>query len=138
MLNRRTMFLLGCCGVAGAALAVSACSTNAGPGPANAAARQSGQCFLASNVNSFNANADGTVDIRAGASNYFRLTPAGGCPDINWAMQVGIRSTGGSDFICNGFDAEFVVPDPSGTQRCPIATVTPITQEQFNAATRKK
>ena len=136
MLNRPTTFILAACATAITSLTISACTANTAP--AGAAAQSSGQCFLASNVNSFNANADGTVDIRAGASNYFRLTPAGGCPDINWAMQVGIRSTGGSDFICNGYDAEFVVPDPSGTQRCPIATVTPITAEQFNAATRKK
>ena len=136
MLNRPTMFVLATCGTAAAALAVAACSTS--PASADAAARSSGQCFLASNVNSYNANADGTVDIRAGASNYFRLTTAGGCPDINWSMQVGIRSTGGSDFICNGYDAEFIIPDPSGTQRCAIASVTPITREQFDAATRKK
>lgn len=136
MLNRPTTFIFAAFATAITSLAISACTAN--PAPGGAAARSSGQCFLASNVNSFNANADGTVDIRAGASNYFRLTPAGGCPDINWAMQVGIRSTGGSDFICNAYDAEFVVPDPSGTQRCPIATVTPITREQFDAATRKK
>ena len=54
-------------------------------------------------------------------------------------MQIGIRSTGGSDFICNGYDAEFVVPDPSGTQRCPIAIASRRSRvEQYNAATRKK
>ena len=134
MLNRPAIFALAAGGAAAAALAVSACSTS--PAPAGAA-RSSGQCFLASNVNSYNANADGTVDIQAGASQYFRLTTAGGCPDINWSMQVGIRSTGGSDFICNGYDAEFVVPDPSGTQRCAIASVTPITKEQYDSATRR-
>jgi hypothetical protein len=136
MLNRPTIFAFTAGGAAIAALAIGACSTTAAP--AGSAAKSSGQCFLASNVNSYNANADGTVDIQAGASQYFRLTTAGGCPDINWSMQVGIRSTGGSDFICNGYDAEFIVPDPSGTQRCPIASVTPITREQFDAANRKK
>ena len=136
MLKRPTIFVLGACAAGAAALAISACSAT--PAPAGAAARSSGQCFLASNVNSYNANADGTVDIQAGASNYFRLTTAGGCPDINWSMQVGIRSTGGSDFICNGYDAEFVIPDPSGTQRCAIASVTPITKEQYDSATRRK
>ena len=135
MLNRPTIFALAASGAAIAALAISACSTT--PAPAGAA-RSSGQCFLASNVNSYHANADGTVDIQAGASQYFRLTTAGGCPDINWSMQVGIRSTSGSDFICNGYDAEFIVPDPSGTQRCQIASITPITREQFSSATRKK
>ena len=135
MLNRPTMFVLATSSAAAAALAIGACSTS--PTSADAAARSSGQCFLASNVNSYHANADGTVDIRSGASNYFRLTTAGGCPDINWSMQVGIRSTGGSDFICNGYDAEFIIPDPSGTQRCAIASVTPITKEQFDSATRK-
>ena len=136
MMNRPTTLVLATCATALTALAIGACSTS--PAPAGAAARSSGQCFHASNVNSFNANADGTVDVQVGASQYFRLTPAGGCPDINWAMQVGIRSTGGSDFICNAYDAEFIVPDPSGTQRCPIASITPITRDQYNSANRKK
>jgi hypothetical protein len=136
MLNRPTIFALSASAAAIAALAISACSTT--PAPAGAAARSNSQCFLASNVNSYNANADGTVDIQAGANQYFRLTTAGGCPDINWSMQVGIRSTSGSDFICNGYDAEFVVPDPSGTQRCQIASITPITRDQYNSAARKK
>ena len=135
MLNRKISLFAGAGAIAVMGAAIAACTTNGAP--SQSAARSSGQCFLASNVNSFNANADGTVDIQVGANQYFRLMPAGGCPDINWAMQVGIKSTTGSDFICNGFDAEFVVPDSTGTQRCAIASITPITKDQYTSATRK-
>lgn len=91
------------------------------------------QCFLASQVNSFSATKDGNVDIRAGASRYFKLTLGGGCPSINFSTQVGIRTTGGGSWICEGYDAELIVPDPAFNQRCPIANVQAISRQQFFA-----
>ncbi len=115
------------------AVAMSACTNNpapgAGPGQSNRA------CFLASAVNSFNANADGTVDVQAGANQYFRLTTDGTCPNIDWSTRVGIQSTSGGDFVCNGYDARFVVPDPGmGADRCNITAIAPLTKEQYLAA----
>jgi hypothetical protein len=112
--------------------AMTACTNNPAPmGP-----DQSGRaCFRASAVNSFNANQDGTVDIQAGASQYFRLTTDGTCPSIDWSTRVGIQTTSGGDFVCNGYDARFVVPDPGmGTDRCNITNIAPLTKEQYLAA----
>jgi hypothetical protein len=83
-----------------------------------AASAQSGkQCFRASMVNSFNGNSDGT------------------CPDIDWKTRVGIQTTSGGDFVCNGYDARFVVPDAMmGTERCNITAIVPLTKEQYTAA----
>ena len=109
-------------------------SCTAPPAGTPAAARANGsQCFLANEVNSFSPSNAGFVDVRVGATRYFRLDLGGGCPDINWSMSVGIRAVGGGSFICQGYDAELIVPDPSGTQHCPIARITPITKEQFLA-----
>ena len=113
-----------------AVAALSGCTNNptpgAGPGQSNRA------CFLASAVNSFNANPDGTVDIQAGANQYFRVTTDGTCPNIDWSTRVGIQTTSGGDFVCNGYDARFVVPDPGmGTDRCNITAIAPLTKEQY-------
>ena len=103
-------------------------------GTSSAQAPTGRQCFLPSEVNSFNATKDGNVDIQVGAGRYYHLTLGGGCPNnINFASSVGIRATGGGSFVCEGLDAELIVPDPSGTQRCPITAVQPISKDQYLA-----
>lgn len=113
--------------------ALAGCAAQAG-GASTAQSRSGGQCFIPSEVNSFTATKDGNVDVKVGSSRYFRLTLGGGCPNnINFATSVGIRATGGGSFICEGYDAELIVPDPSGTQRCPISAVHAISAEQYLA-----
>lgn len=131
MLKRSTALVV----MAMTATALSGCTNN--PTPADT---QSGRaCFRASAVNSFNANADGTVDIQAGANQYFRLTTDGTCPSIDWSTRVGIQTTSGGDFVCNGYDARFVVPDPGmGTDRCNITAIAPLTKEEYLAARAAK
>lgn len=121
--------LAGCTFLAG-------CAAQA-PGTSAAQARSGGQCFRPAEVNSFEATKDGNVNIRVGASRYFRLDLGGGCSNlVNFATGVGIRATGGGSFVCEGYDAELIVPDPSGTQRCPISSVRPITEDQYRADRR--
>ena|SRR5436305_884575 len=115
----------GCAALAGCAAQPAATATSA--------PRPGGQCFLASQVNSFTPTKEGFVDVRAGASRYFRLDLGGGCPNVDWSMRVGIRSVGGGSWICEGYDAELIVPDPAGAERCPISKVTMISQAQFLA-----
>lgn len=116
-------------------LALTSASCAAPPAGTPAAARANGsQCFLAREVNSFSPGKSGFVDVRAGATRYFRLDLGGGCPEVNWSTSVAVRAVGGGSFICQGYDAELIVPDPSGTQHCPISRITPITKEQFLAA----
>ena len=115
------------------ATVLAGCTNN--PAPGAGAAQSNRACFRASAVNSFNANQDGTVDIRAGANQYFRLTTDGTCPSIDWSTRVGIQTTSGGDFVCNGYDARFVVPDPGmGTDRCNITAIAALTKEQYLAA----
>ena len=107
----------------------------AGQQTSSSSAQASGrQCFLPSEVNSFNATKDGNVDIKVGSSRYYHLTLGGGCPtNINFATRVGIRATGGGSFVCEAMDAELIVPDPSGTERCPITAVHSISKDQYLA-----
>lgn len=133
MLDRQKTLVLALGAAAATAMTVSACATS--PAPESAAAQSGRQCFLASSVNSFNGNSDGTVDIQVGANQYFRLTTDGTCPNIDWRTRVGIQTTSGGDFVCNGYDARFVVPDPGmGADRCNITAIAPLTKEQYQAA----
>ena len=66
-------------------------------------------------VNNFSGNADGTVDIQAGANQYFRLTTDGTCPDIDWKTRVGNPRPRRAAISCaTAMTRDFIVPDPSG------------------------
>jgi hypothetical protein len=116
-----------------AALAGCAAQPAAGPAVAN---RSGGQCFLPNQVNSFTPTKAGFVDVRVGAGRYFRLELGGGCPNVDWSIRVGIRSVGGGSWICEGYDAELIVPDPAIPGRCPISKVTAISKAQYLADQR--
>lgn len=113
--------------------AVSACTTQ----PASVASAQSSraQCFLASQVSGFGNASDISVDVKVGASRYFRLALLGPCHDIDWSTTLALRTTGGSSWICEGNDAEIFVPGPIGG-RCLVTDVRLIPREQWNARQR--
>ena len=122
-----------------AILAVTAALTMlSGCAPQSAAptgAASSGrQCFFAGSVNSFTARGDEVVDVRAGARRYFRLQLAGTCPGVNWRNRVALRTRGGSSWICQGLDAEIIVPEPGiGPQRCLVRSVRRLSDVEARA-----
>ena len=111
---------------------ITACVGQPGRGT-TARATGTPQCFSPREVFSFTGTRDRNVDVQVGTKRYFRLDLGGGCPDINWARGIAIRTTGGGLFICEGYDAELIMPDPAGTQRCPVSAVRAITKEQYLA-----
>jgi hypothetical protein len=115
--------------------AMTACSTT--PAPEKRAAAGGNGCFLASMVNGYNGNPDGSVDITVGVDKYYRLQTNGMCNDIDWHTQVALKTTSGSDFVCGPYDAEFIVPNPTFARKCPITAITPLTKEQYLAARAK-
>jgi hypothetical protein len=117
----------------GTAVVLAGCTTQPAPTSGRPAA-SAAQCFRSSDVNGWAPGGYEYVDISVGANRYYRLTLGGGCPNVNWNLSVGIRPTGGGSFICQGYDAELIVPDPQGTQRCPISSIVPITREQYYAS----
>jgi len=114
-----------------AALVVAGCSANAQPRPQASGGRQ---CFNARSVNSFHAVGDESVIITVGVNRYYQLDIVGTCPEIDWSLRVALRSTSGSSWVCEGLDAEFLVPSPSGLERCPVVGVHPLTPEVAKAA----
>ncbi|MFL6752439.1 MAG: DUF6491 family protein [Sphingomicrobium sp.] len=113
---------------------LSACA-NPPPGAVAAARGAPRQCFLASQVHGFGHATDSSVDVWAGASRYYRLDLIGPCHDINWSSALVLRTTGGGSWICEGADAEIILPGPVGG-RCLVSGVHPITKEQWNARGR--
>jgi hypothetical protein len=118
--------------LASATLLVAACSAAGAQPDARAAGGR--QCFNASSVNSFHAIGNDAVIVTVGANRYYRLGIVGVCPEIDWSSRVALRSTSGSSWICQGLDAEFLVPSPSGLQRCPVVSVNPLSPEVAKAA----
>jgi len=115
------------------ALAAGACTARDG---ADMAAAQAGdrQCFLPRQVSGFSSVDDETVHVTVGANNVYALEVVGVCPDIDWSQRIGIRARGGgSTWVCQGLDAEIIVPSPSGTQTCPVTAVRRLSDAEVQA-----
>ena len=109
----------------------------AAPGSASPQ-RPAPRCFLASQVNGFTSHGDESVDVRVGANRTYRLSLAGPCPDVDWSLRVALRTTGGSSWICQGADAEIIVPSPTGRQRCLVTDVRALTPDEVAASRRRR
>lgn len=110
------------------------CAATADPTVA-AAQSQGRQCFHADTVNSFTSLGDDAVMVRAGAGDFYRLELFGPCLNVDWAMQIGIRARG-SPWICEGYDAELIVPGPVGGQRCAVQSVRKLTEAEVEVFRR--
>jgi len=120
--------------IALAGLAVAACSAQ--PGAPAVAANSGRQCFLARQVNGYTSVSDQIVDVQVGANRYFRLGLDGSCPQADFSRRVVLRTTGGGEWICQGLDAEIIVPFAGGPQRCLVHDVQPISKESWLADRR--
>ena len=126
----RSAALLAACMLAG-------CAQQPASPPA-AAASGGRECFSAREVSGFSPVDDDTVDVQVGARRYYRLEIAGVCPNVNWATGVALVARSGSSFICQGFDAELVVPNPGlGPQRCLVNGVRRLTDAEVKAHYRR-
>jgi hypothetical protein len=118
----------------GAAAAVVAGCAQQMPGPGQSAMAGQRQCFLPSQVTGFNAINDDTVHVFVGVNDVYSLELAGPCQNVDWSMQIGIRSTGGSNWVCGGMDAELLVPSSLGTNRCLVTNIQQLSPEAAKAA----
>jgi len=126
----RSAALLVACALAGCAQPTAA--------PPAAAASGGRDCFSATNVSGFSALDDDTVDVQVGARRWYRLEIAGVCTNVNWARGVALVARSGGSFICQGFDAEIVAPDPGlGPQRCLVSSVRRLSDAEVQALRRR-
>ena len=116
-----------------AAAAVAACSANNQP-PQRLAGTSGRQCFRAGEVNNFWGATDTAVFVRTGVNNVYQLQLSGMCHNIDWANRIALRSTGGSSWICQGMDAEILIPSLIGPDRCLVTDVRKLTPDEAKAA----
>lgn len=92
-------------------------------------------CFWASEVTSFSDAGPDRALLKIGRRETWELTLSPGCPDVDWAMRIGIRSRGG-ERICAGANAELLVPEASGsgTRRCLVRNVRKLPSEAPSAS----
>jgi len=110
---------------------LAACAPQPAAGPQSAAGRE---CFHAGSVSSFHPISDEVVDIQVNARRYYRLQLFGTCPGVNWRTAVALRTRGGSSWICQGMDAELIVPEPGiGPQRCLVQSVRRLSDAEARA-----
>ena len=120
--------------IAGAALVLSAIGlVGALSTAAPSVAAPGRQCFNATTIHGYETLPGGLVLLRAGGSRTFALHTFGDCPDLNWARSIALRTRGGSSWICEGIDAELIVPSPIGAQYCPVQAVRRISREEARA-----
>jgi hypothetical protein len=116
---------------------LAGCAQQPGSAPATASSGAR-DCFSARSVNGFTPRDDDTVDVQVGARRYYRLELAGVCPNVNWATGVALVSRGGTSFVCQGLDADLVVPNPGlGPQRCLVTSVRRLSDAEVQALRRR-
>lgn len=98
-----------------------------------AAAAPARDCFSARDVNGFSSVSNTVVDVKVGSDRYYRMTTDGSCPSGNFQPRITLRTLTGGSRICQGLDAEIVVPDPAGAERCQVRAIHPITKADWLA-----
>lgn len=116
-----------------AALIASLAACTANQPPASQATAGTGRCFNASTINDFHALDRYRIIVTAGVSHHYLLDILGTCPEIDWSLRIGLRSTSGSSWVCQGQDAELLVPSATGIDRCPVLGVRPISVDEAKA-----
>lgn len=91
------------------------------------------ECFHAGTVDDFTARGREIVDVRVAPNRYYRLQLFGICPNVDRTRAVVLRTTAGSPWICQGYDAELIVPDPAGSMRCQVSSVRRLSDAEVKA-----
>jgi Family of unknown function (DUF6491) len=115
-----------------ALIGATACTANQEPG-AQAAAGAGRQCFNAATVNDFHSVDRDTVIVTVGVSQNYLLDILGTCPEIDWSQRIALRATSGSNWVCQGQDAELLVPGPTHLDRCPVLGVRALSRDEAKA-----
>jgi hypothetical protein len=114
------------------AILLGACSVSPG---ANTVPQSGQACFWGSEVTGFSDRGPDRALVNIGVRETWELTLSPGCPGVDWAMNIGIRSHGG-ERICSGRPAELLVPNASGSgfQRCLVRSVRKLGPAEAAAA----
>lgn len=118
-----------------AALLAGACTSPSADDFESTDRRSLSECFWASGVTSFSDAGPNRALVNVGRQDTWHLELSPGCPNVDYAMRLGIASRG-SERICSGVDAELLVPTASGSgfQRCLVRDVRKLSPQEAAAA----
>jgi hypothetical protein len=94
------------------------------------------QCFSVRQVNNFEQGRPDQVFLRVGRSDVYELNAAGGCPDMDFAIQMALIPDGGmvGSRLCTDDWARIVVPgSTSQTSVCRVRVSRKLTVEEIAA-----
>ncbi len=105
---------------------------------AAAPAQPAPNCFYGKDADSFAAQGEQVVNVRVGASRYYRLDLFAPCTDIDFAQTIAMTSRP-SDWICSGSanNVEILTRSPAGPQRCLVTKITPLTPADVAALPKR-
>ncbi len=113
-------------------IVLAACSSKPMTSSAGAASTPR-DCFSARDVNGFSSVSDTIVDVKVGSNRFYRLTTDGSCPNGNFQPRITLQTQTGGSWICQGLDAQIIVRDPAGAERCQVREIQPITKADWLA-----
>jgi hypothetical protein len=74
--------------------------------------------------------------VSIGQRETWELTLSPGCPDVNWALSIGIAARTGNR-ICEGRPAQLLIPSATDQmQRCLVRSVRKLSAAEAKAARR--
>ena len=122
-------------GLVAGLLALAACTAEpdartAAAGPP--AAEPLGTCFWPHEITGYGGAGANGLYVRTGAGKRYLVETLGPCPPLDFSLQVGLRNRSGGA-ICGPAGVEVVIPDPSGTRICPVASIREVPREGRSA-----
>jgi hypothetical protein len=103
---------------------------------AGAAPPRARQCFSVRQVDNFKQGRPDQVFLRVGRNDVYELNAVGGCPDMDFAVQMALIPDGGmiSERLCTDDWARIVVPgSTSQTSVCRVRVSRKLTAEEIAA-----
>ncbi|MFT3997692.1 MAG: DUF6491 family protein [Asticcacaulis sp.] len=118
---------IGAAGLAGLSL-LPAQARSAAEDSKPAAKSNPNRCFRSDDIDRFNPVDTRTMVIETYAHQHYKLTLAGGCMGIEDALRIGVKTRGGTSYICGSFDADILYNElgSGGLGKCAVIEVTPI------------
>ena len=90
--------------------------------PAAGESASAPECFRVEQITGFSDAGDDRIHVFVGANDTYLLETVV-CPQLDFSLRLGLRARGGSSYLCEGFDADLLVPTPGASHICPVRMI---------------
>lgn len=105
----------------------------ASPALAQGSGRHDNQCILSTMVQNFNAPDNQTVYLRVGVNEIWKLGLMNNCLELPWRLNIGLKTTGISPWICQPVEATIINHGAGIPHRCPVISMHRLTPDEVAA-----